>query len=363
MNTPPPTRSKPRSLAGGLGFFILALTLGACVRKGLTYPQLIGLVAGNECPQARLADTRMLVAFIGPDTTRYVDYPSGDAAVLDSATLFQLGTLTTAYLVPKLTADIERVGLTLDSVALTAGELIGRPWSLTYGDLLLHHTGLPVFEAAPDEDVRAQVEEKLTRIGRTPPPKERPFQFDHWNYTLVRMALSERLPDTRGDLRSDGLEYVDRADTSVRQRLAPSEARPRDEAGPRQATELFVASTGAMATAEQLVRLVLDVQHAPLERLPAKPTTRAGTDISLGWYRSGLSNGEYVYSNAGRTRRHGAAVAFYPHTQTGVVVLAADSKPVDCLALDLLRNVNDNWKREPSAAPASAKPAAALARP
>ena len=326
-----------------------AAVLGACARKGVSYPQLINLVASNECPQARLTDTRMLVAFVTAGATRYVHYPSGEDAVLDSTTLFQLGTLTTAYLVPKLASDLDRLGLTLDSVAMTAGELVGQPWELTFGDLLLHHTGLPVFEAAPDADVIAQVEDKLTRIGRTPPPQERDFQFDHWNYTLVRMALAKRLPDTRGDLRSDGLDYVDRADTTVRLRLAPSEAAPRGDARPRQATELFVASTGAMASAEQLVRLVQEAKGLPLEGLTAKPTTRPGTEITLGWYRSALSNGHHVYTNAGRTRHHGAAVAFYPHTQTGVVVLAADSKPVDCLALDLLRNVNDNWKREPDA--------------
>ena len=331
-------------------------SLCACGRTGISYSHLIGLVASNECPQARLHETTMLVAFLTPDTVRYVSYPSGEAAALDSATLFQLGSLTTAYLVPKLLDDLRRAGLTVDSVAMRGGELIGQPWPITYGDLLLHHTGLPVYESAGSVEVVQQVEEKLTRIGRTPPPAERDFHFDHWHYTLARMALAKRLPDTDGDLRSEGLEYVDRADTAVRRRLAPSEASRKPSSGPKQATALFVASTGAMASADQLVALARSAQDARLERLPAKPTTQPGTDITLGWYRKSLRNGHHVYTNAGRTRRHGSAVAFYPHTQTGVVVLAADSKPVDCVALDLLRNVNDNWRREPPAQAAAGRP-------
>lgn len=348
-NTPP----KPKSPAGGLGFLLFAALLASsCVRHGLSYRQLIGLVASKECPQARLAQSQMLVAFLSANTTRYVRYPEGARADLDSATLFQLGSLTTAYLVPKLMFDLERAGLTLDSVALSGGELLGRPWPITYGDLLLHHTGLPTYESPVGDDVVAQVEDKLTRIGRTPAPTERPFHFDHWNYTLARMALSKRLPDTRGDLRSEGLEYVDRANTSIRLRLAPTESTHTSTSAPKQATELFVASTGAMASADQLVALVRSMREPRLSSLAAKPTTQLGTDITLGWYKRELKNGHSVYTNAGRTRRHGAAVAFFPHTQTGVVVMAADSKPVDCLALDLLRNLNDNWKREPAAAPA-----------
>ena len=346
-------RSQPSVPRRTLGCVVLsALLLAACARKGVSYPQLIALVAQNECPQARLAGTRMLVAFVTADTARYVAYPTGEDVALDSATLFQLGSLTTAYLVPSLVADVRRAGLTLDSVALRGGELIGQPWDITYADLLLHHAGLPVYEAAVGGGVVDQVEDKLTRIGRAAVPPTREFHFDHWNYTPARMSLAKRLPETRGDLRSDGLTYVDQADTSVRQRLAPSEAdRPPPANAPKQATELFVASTGAMATAEQLVALVRAAQARPLDSLSAKPTTQPGTDITLGWYRSPLRNGHSVYTNAGRTRRHGAAVAFYPYTQTGVIVLAADSKPVDCLALDLLRNVNDNWKREPAVGP------------
>ena len=360
MTSPPSPRAHPSASRWALGCALLvAALLSGCARKGVSYPHLISLVAQNECPQARLGSTDMLVAFITPDGTRYVSYPGGETVVLDSSTLFQLGSLTTAYLVPSLLEDIARAGLTLDSVALTGGALIGEPWDITYADLLLHHTGLPIYDAAVGGEVVAQIEEKLTRIGRAPPPTEREFHFDHWHYTLARMSLAKRLPETRGDLRSDGLAYVDRADTSVRQRLAPSEAERPPSNAPKQATELFIASTGAMASAEQLVQLVNAAREVTLERLPAKPTTRTGTDVTLGWYKSPLRNGHSVYTNAGRTRRHGAAVAFYPYTQTGVVVLATDSKPVDCLALDLLRNVNDNWKREPSPHPH----APSLARP
>lgn len=338
--------AQPRSLRGGLGFVFLAVALSSCARRGISYPELINLVANNECPRAELGATEMLVAFVTRDTTRFVRYPPQSTQDLDSSTLFQLGSLTTAFLVPELVDDMATLGLTLDSVALYGGGLVGPPWSITYGDLLLHHTGLAPYDGLGSGNARSTIESKYEHIARTPKPTSREFRFDHWNYTLARVALSKRLPADRGDLRSRAVIYVDRADTTVRQRLAPSEAE-RPVSPPRQPTELFVASTGGMASAAELVSLVGSLSRDALRGLPAKPTTREGTEVTLGWYRSALKNGNYVYTNAGRTRRHGAAVAFYPATGTGVIVLAADSKPVDCLALDLLRNVNDDWKRRP----------------
>ena len=179
MDSPPKAHTQPSIPLRVLGCVVLAALVTGCSRKGISYPQLINLVAQNECPQARLAATDMLVAFVTPEATRYVAYPGGETIALDSSTLFQLGSLTTAYLVPSLVEDIARAGLTLDSVALTGGQLIGRPWDITYADLLLHHTGLPIYGAAVGGEVVEQVEEKLTRIGRAPPPTERAFYFDH----------------------------------------------------------------------------------------------------------------------------------------------------------------------------------------
>ncbi len=291
----------------------------------------------------------MMVVFWTPDTLRYIAYPPGNPDGLDSNTLFQLGSLTTSFLVPQLVEGLTRQGLTIDSTALVAGRATGRPWDITFRDLLLHHSGIETFDDNTAE-VEDQLSQKLSKLDQQPDPgADRAFVFDHWNYTLARMALASRMRGERlPEFRDANLSYVDRADSSVRRQLAPSEAAPTPPA-PRQATELFVASTGGMATAERLARYVRGWSPSRLDSLAFGPTSgsRPSTEITLGWYRNRLKNGEYVYTNAGRTRKHGSAVAFYPATQTGVVVLASDSKAVDCLALDLLRNLNDDWRSDP----------------
>ena len=341
--------SKPRHLSEGLGFAFVLLTLVGCARRGITYEELINIVAQNECPRSELGATPMMVVFWTPDTLRYVAYPPANADQLDSNTLFQLGTLTTSFLVPQLLDGLAARGLSLDSTALVAGRSTGSPWEITFKDLLLHHSGITVYNDN-STTVDDQLSQKLERIDRQPDPgTERPFAFDHWNYTLARMAIASRTRESEvPEFRSANLSYVDRADSSVRRKLAPSEATA-PAVAPKQATELFVASTGGMASAERMANYVRAWESPELDRLAAASTTdaRPGTEITLGWYRNRLKNGEYVYTNAGRTRKHGSAVAFYPATQTGVVVLASDSKSVDCLALDLLRNLNDNWKSQP----------------
>ncbi len=343
---------QPRFLPRGLGLLFAALAVGSCARKGISYEELINLVAQNECPRSELGATPMMVVFWTADTLRYVAYPPANDDRLDSTTLFQLGSLTTSFLVPDLLESLERQKIGLDSTALVAGRSSGAPWTITFRDLLLHHSGIATYTDGT-AGVEDQLSQKLLQIDRQPDPGlERPFAFDHWNYTLARLALGSRAGSGVGsrsaDYRASQLRYVDRADSTIRQQLAPSEA-TRQPAPPRQATELFVASTGGMASAQQLSAYVRAYDSAQLDSLSAKPTSdsRPNTEITLGWYRSQLKNGSFVYSNAGRTRKHGSAVAFYPATQTGVIVLATDSKSVDCLALDLLRNLNDNWRAKP----------------
>ena len=336
-----------------MGCLLFGLTLSACTRRGLTYVQLTNLIANNECAFAGVAASPMLIVIHDGARTSVVRYPDSATVYYADTSLFQLGSMTTLFFVPKFLQQLEEAGLTLDSVALVAGRRSGGSGrSVTYGDLLLHHSGLPNY--SPDQSLAGQVQlEALLEVvaieagAGASKTAEANFRFDHWNYALAMFALQQRAPQQAAGFRDSRLVYVDEATDAVRQQLASSEARAGVVPVNKLATELFVYSTGGMASAAIFSELLDSLSRVDLARLPAKPTTRArpGTFISLGWYRQSVGQEQVVYTNAGRTRRHGVAVVYCPATDTGVAVLIGDSKPADCLALDILRNINYNWKR------------------
>ena len=341
----------PSARAGCLVALAVALALASCYRQRISYETLVNLVAKNECARAEAVTAPMLVVVRDGDSTRYIRYPDARRGWLTDTSLVQFGTLTTSFFVPAFVAELGRRGLGLDSVALVAGTRAvagGRP--ISYGDLLFHRAGLPPYRASAETPAAQQLDDMIGALQRqAPTAADTDFHFDHWHYALAVWSLEQRGGGAGDDgYRSQPLRYVDRADSTLVAALAPSEA-PSSPQRTRQATELFVLSTGGVGDAHTLSRLMDSMATVDWARLPAKPTTdsRPHVSITLGFYRQQVSSGQYVLTNAGRTRRHGAAIAYNPFTDTGVAVLIADSKPADCLALDILRNINHDWKRQP----------------
>lgn len=351
LHAPPYVR--PIRARAWIGLCVAAVGLAACGRTlhDLSYAQVVERIATNECAGAGLAATPMLIALWSPGDTTWIDYPDATAARLTPDDPVQLGALTTAYLVPELLQRIGAAGLTLDDVAVPVkserGETVR---DITFRQLLLHRSDLPFVEPA----VGASELDQLLAMNRalvaqSPTEVKERYRFDHWNYALADAALSGRGGDAPAARRPRDIAYTDALPDSTRRTLlaltTTRDRTPRE----RKPSTLFAPSTAGVASAHQLLELLGRLSRENLEALPSAPTLpdRPRTSIVPGWHRITLKNDEVVYINAGFTRFFGAAVAYYPYTQTGVVITATEGKRLDCLAMDILRNLNQNWRRTP----------------
>ncbi len=345
-------RFTPSSVVAGLGVFALlglVLLFSACAktRYGLSDVEVVRRVASNECVMSDLKDAPLLLGLWDNGVVRYIQYPDSTYG-LTPATPVQIGSLTASFLVPRMLQRIESLGLTLDSAAIEvrndSGDYLR---TITYKQLLLHSSDLPIYEPGPEGEALDHLLAINYLLANQDQQKvQGKYRFDHWNYTLAAEALSSRAGGLQ-DLRPKQLAYTDQLPDSVRSALAATRARvvaPHE----RQRPDLFALSTAGVASVDDLLQLVDSLSRADLEAMPVSHTVpdREQTRVIPGWYQLGLQRGTHVYVNSGITRRYGAAVAYYPHTQTAVVAVCADSKRLDCLVVDILRNLNTNWQRQ-----------------
>lgn len=332
-----------------IGVFCLLATSCARTRTGMSGAQVVNQITSNECAGSRLAETNMLITLWTPDNTSFIHFPEGSDAGLDVETPVQIGGLTTSFVVPMMLTQLYSMGLSLDSTAIPVYAKDGSlRRNITFGQLLMHHSDLPIYTPGGQgsalkhllviDDLLAKQPEKELK-GK--------YHYTHWNYTLAAEAIRARqrgLPQLRPPL-----AYSDRIPDSTRAALATTQAQlqaPKENQHP----ELFALSTAAIATTNDLIALLDSMSTADLDALPEQESLKStpNTKVVPGWFKLYLKNGQHVYLNGGRTRRHSASVVYYPYTQTGVIAIATDSKSLDCLVLDILRNYNKNWKRNPT---------------
>jgi len=330
---------------------LYSVVLSSCgtTKQGLTGTEVINQIIGNECAGSRLDGTNMLVTLWSPGDTSYINYPASVATDLKPETPVQIGGLTSSFLIPVMLDQLQRLNLTLDSTAIPVYHKNGTlRRSITFSQLLLHHSDLPVYSPNSEGDALQHLLVVDDLLAKQPEKDiTGTYRFTHWNYTLAAEAIRSRqsgLPQLRPTL-----AYSDRLPDSTRSALARSQARliaPKENQHP----ELFALSTAGIASTHQLISLLDSLSLVDLDALPEAPThkDRPNTYVVPGWHKMYLKNGEHVYLNGGRTRRHSASVVYYPYTQTGVIAVATDSKQLDCLVMDILRNFNDNWKRKPT---------------
>jgi len=312
---------------------------------------VIERITENECAGAQLKETPMLIGMWSPGDTTWVEYPGPGRSQLQPTTAVQIGSLTTSYLVPQLLAELEDAGLSLESVAIPVVDDEGQTIrEITYRQLLLHHSDLPSYAAKADESELDQLlGMNRALVNQDPASIKHRYKFDHWNYVLASTALRSTSA-MRNDLRPNELAFTDKLSDSLRQALLTTTTARALVPQERTASTLFAASTAGVASAMQLISLLDSLSNESFDQLVTAPThaDRPNTLVAPGWHIIKLKNGEQTFINSGKTRFFGSAVVYYPLTKTGVVIVAADSKRLDCLAMDILRNLNNNWRRVPS---------------
>jgi len=339
----------PNAMSIALGILCICLSGCASTKRGLSGAQVINQIIGNECAGSRLDGTTLLVTLWTPDKKSHIYYPEDAEIELRPETDVQIGGLTSSFFVPKVLVQLEQLGLSLDSTAIAVQSKAGHLMrNITYGQLLMHHSDLPVY--APRNEGEALSHLLILNdllVRQAPNELTGKFRFTHWNYTLAAEAIRSAYKG-KPDLRAR-LAYSDRLPDSVKINLAETQARIQAPIK-NQHPALFALSTAGIASTNDLVGLLDSLNRSTVADLPEQPTftSRPRTKVIPGWYKIYLKNGQHVYLNGGRTRRHSASVVYYPYTQTGVIAVATDSKQLDCLVLDILRNYNDNWKRKPA---------------
>ncbi len=117
----------------------------------------------------------------------------------------------------------------------------------------------------------------------------------------------------------------------------------------------FAASEGMKSTAADLLQFmkilmsidILEISYPLTSALRPRLVTNYDKNVSIGHGWHIINNlGRYpVYMHTGRTSGHQCFIAFIKETKTGVVVLTNSSSGSEDLGIQILKTVNDGWKR------------------
>ena len=236
---------------------LAALLMAACAnsRQVLQPEEVIQLVLRNECQDSGLDNSPMLLTLWSAEDTVYIPYRQPDSLQIEPGTPVQLGALTASFLVPGILERMENAGLTMESVAIPVRKPDGSfVRDITYGQLLQHHSDLPVFEPTPEGSLLDQLLMMNELLENQNPAEWRSrYRYDNWNYALAIAALQSSYPE-RIDLRNERIEYADQLPDSIRAALLSSVAKPIPNEAQR--ADLFAVSTGGVADTYTLIGLL-----------------------------------------------------------------------------------------------------------
>ncbi len=327
-----------------LGCSLVGLGQSGCSlgRRTVSNTELVSVVVRKDCARAGLRRSNLLVGWFDGADTNYVRYPDEASNPLDSSSLVQIGSATTAFYVPRFLAALDEAGMDSDSPALACTD-----FEITYERLLLHHAGLPVSGPWLERDIFGDFDlAQEAFCGSIREEDTASYRFSHWNYAVARLALEHDLGRSLAqELVTVPLSYALADSTRGDMPISASEDRPAGK-GP---VALFGPSTAGIASAEQLLRLASPQTAELLTGYPSAPTLRQrpGVRVTYGWHSLRKPGGLRVFLATGTTRYYSATLAYSPLTATGAVVVSNSGVPVDCVALDILRNLNQNWRRKP----------------
>ena len=110
----------------------------------------------------------------------------------------------------------------------------------------------------------------------------------------------------------------------------------------------FGASEGIKSNLNDLLRFVEYALGQPQSAMFGKSAEEFNRSLTTapGWFVVKNRNAPDVFVHTGKTSGHNAYLALVPETRTGVVVLANSAYGTDDLGMQILRMMNNNWKRK-----------------
>lgn len=227
----------------------------------------------------------------------------------------------------------------------------------TIEDLLTHHTGLPLFPP-----FQSDLTNPLNALGSFTlnnllefyvsfvPETKHTFTYSHIGYALLDPVLYQ----------AGGRQYSELLDIHLLSKIAMASTSidsdslisPGYNVAAENATPvdfgIFNASMGLRSNMSDMLKFIrYSIVDAPV-MLWQEHGNGLGKDlgIALGWHILHERRFSPIYIHTGRTLGHTAFLGIVPETKTGVVILANSATGVDDLGLEILRMINNNWKRK-----------------
>jgi CubicO group peptidase (beta-lactamase class C family) len=228
---------------------------------------------------------------------------------------------------------------------------------ITLKDLLIHQSGLPrypVFKGgikSPLESLAAYSLDDLLNLYRDFRPEENDqLQYSNLGYALIEPVLYGITGLPYQELLQKHLTPKIGGESITTDRspvLAPGYNFAVEAAEPVD-FGVFTASGGLRGNMYDLLKFV----HYSLTDAPEILLLYHGMGLGehlgmgLGWHIIHQGKHSPIYMHTGRTLGHTAFIGLVPNTSTGVVILCNSANSVDDLGVEILRLINNNWKRK-----------------
>lgn len=312
----------------------------------------------------------IVVGVLDKAGTRFVSHGTGapGAAVLDSATLFEIGSITKTFTSAILADMVTRGEVSLDDPVakhLPAGTRMpaSSDREITLGDLASHFSGLPRLpnNLSPRDIRNPYVDytpDKLYAflaahtLARAPGAR---FEYSNLGAGLLGHALALRAgTDYETLVRSLVLAPLGMKDTKITLAAADSARLAAGRNAGRQVVPVWdlasIQGAGALrSTAADMLRYLAaniaahfdSASRRPLSaalRLTHQPRHSLGgdADIGLGWIGANTQSGNRIFSHDGGTGGHRSFAAFDPARRVAVIVLSASDADVNDIGRHLM---------------------------
>lgn len=316
----------------------------------------------HETSWDKINPSACVIAMIELDTIFYFSFDHSQYYNIDEHTPFEIGSITKLFTSLFLEDQIANGVIENDQ---TISEILGKSLhkeadELTIKDLKTHNTGLPkrpMFwgknQNDADQPFLNYTKEDLQKYFFDFPLKQK-FSYSHINYAMLELALNKKLDGNYTDLFNQYLikklnlknswlfheregfltQGYDRSNVKVKPYIFSS----------------FAASEGMRSTCYDLAKFAQNKLRKSDVDLGTKhsDTYEYTKDINFKypWFKLKIRKSTNIYSFAGKSEGHNAQLFLYPETGTGVVLLANGSSGIPFLALNILRMMNQEWKRK-----------------